>query len=132
MIYMLDTNICIYMIKRKPVHVIEHLRRIPISDVGLSSITLSELEYGVEKSQQKVRNKIALAQFVTPLEIAPYDDLAAKHYGEIRCYLEKKDQLIGALDLLIAAHTLSLNSTLVTNNKKEFSKVPGLKIENWL
>jgi len=130
--YMLDTNICIYIIKRKPVHVIEHLQRIPISDVGLSSITLSELEYGVEKSQHKVQNKIALAQFVTPLQIAPYDDLAAKHYGEIRFYLEKKGQAIGALDLLIAAHALSLNSSLVTNNEKEFSRVPGLKIENWI
>ena len=130
--YMLDTNICIYMIKRKPVHVIEHLQRIPISDIGLSSITLNELEYGVEKSQHKVQNKIALAQFVTPLQIPPYDDLAAKHYGEIRCDLEKRGQSIGALDLLIAAHTLSLNSTLVTNNEKEFSRVPGLKIKNWL
>ena len=77
--YMLDTNICIYIIKRKPVNVIEHLQEISISDVGLSSITLSELEYGVEKSQQKEQNKIALAQFITPLEIVPYDDLAAKY-----------------------------------------------------
>jgi len=130
--YMLDTNICIYIIKRKPEHVINHLQQIPISDVGLSSITLSELEYGVEKSQHKVKNKIALAQFMTPLIIAPYDDLAARHYGEIRCYLEKKGQSIGALDLLIAAHALSLNATLVTNNEQKFNRIPKLKIENWI
>lgn len=130
--YMLDTNICIYIIKRKPVKVIKYIKKIPISNIGISSITLSELEYGVEKSQRKVQNKIALVQFITPLEIAPYDDLAAKHYGEIRCSLEKQGRIIGSLDLLIAAHALSINAKLVTNNEKEFSRIPGLKIENWI
>jgi len=129
--YMLDTNICIYIIKRKPVKVIKHLKKIPFPNIGISSITLSELEYGVEKSQRKAQNKIALAQFITPLEIAPYDELAAKHYGEIRVLLEKRGQPIGTLDLLIAAHALSLNATLVTNNEKEFRKVTGLTVENW-
>ena len=129
--YMLDTNICIYIIKRKPEHVIDHLQQIPILDVGLSSITLSELEYGVEKNHRKEQNKIALAQFLAPLEIIAYDDLAAQEYGKIRVALEKKGQPIGPFDFLIAVHTISLNCILVTNNEKEFKKVPGLKVENW-
>lgn len=129
--YILDTNICIYIIKKKPHKVIARLQKIDISDVGISSITLSELEYGVEMSRKKERNKMALMEFLTPIEIMSYDDLAAQAYGKIRGFLEKKGRLIGPLDMLIAAHALSLNSILVTNNEKEFRRVPGLKIENW-
>ncbi len=129
--YMLDTNICIYIIKKKPVKVIDHLTNLPISDVGLSTITVSELEYGVAKSGKIEQNKIALIAFLAPLEIVVYDLNAAGIYGEIRSYLEKQGQPIGPLDLLIAAHALSLNSILVTNNEREFKKVPGLKFENW-
>jgi len=130
--YMLDTNICIYLIKRKPVAVIERLRQIRISQVGISSITLSELEYGVAKSSQPGRNQIALAQFLAPIEISSYGDEAAQQYGPLRALLEKQGTPIGSLDMLIAAHVLSINCILVTNNEKEFSRVPNLKIDNWV
>lgn len=129
--YMLDTNICIYVIKRNPEKVLAHLRKTRISDVYISSITLSELEYGVQKSTRKEQNRIALAEFAAPLEIAPYDDLAAREYGEIRAHLEKTGKSLGALDALIAAHARALKVTLVTNNEREFKRVPGLPIKNW-
>jgi len=129
--YLLDTNVCIYIIKEKPSRVIQRLQEVEISDVGISTITLSELSYGVEKSQRRAQNRIALAAFVTPLEIVPYDDQAAQAYGKIRSFLETQGQPLGPLDMLIAAHALSLNCTLVTNNVKEFSRVPELPIENW-
>jgi len=130
--YMLDTNICIYIIKKKPDKVIRHLRELRLSDVCISSITLSELEYGVEKSEQRDRNKIALAKFIAPIEVIAYDDLAAARYGGIRSFLEKNGISIGALDMLIAAHALAEDLILVTNNEREFKRVPGLKIENWV
>jgi len=102
-----------------------------IADVGISSITLSELEYGVAKSQKPPQNKLALAEFLAPIEILPYDDMAAVQYGEIRALLERQGTPIGSLDMLIAAHALSLNSILVTNNESEFRRVPGLIVENW-
>ncbi len=129
--YLLDTNICIYIIREKPLKVLEHLQLVDIRDVGISAITLSELEYGVEKSTRKARNKIALTEFLVPLEIMPYDDLAAQYYGKIRSFLERDGQIIGPLDLLIAAHALSLNSILVTRNEKEFRRIPELSVENW-
>ncbi len=129
--YMLDTNICIYIIKKKPASVIVRLQKTRMSEVCISSITLSELEYGVEKSQKKEQNKIALASFIAPLEVVAYEDLAAAKYGEIRALLEKKGKTIGTLDMLIAAHALSLNLIVVTNNEKEFKRVPDLKVENW-
>jgi tRNA(fMet)-specific endonuclease VapC len=130
--FMLDTNICIYIIKRKPAKVIKRFQRTEISRIGISAITLSELLYGVSKSSQPQQNQIALAQFVAPLEILPYDDDAAQYYGEMRTFLEKKGTSIGALDMLIAAHALSAACTLVTNNEKEFDRIPGLKIESWV
>ena len=129
--FMLDTNICIYIIKKKPLGILQRLQKIKISDVCISSITLSELEYGVEKSAHRNQNKIALTEFMTPIEIAPYDDLAAQEYGKIRASLEQKGKTIGPLDMLIAAHALALNVILVSNNKKEFQRVPKLNVENW-
>lgn len=129
--YMLDTNICIYIIKKKPVKVIEALKCTNIGDICISVITLAELEYGVEKSRQKERNKIALISFLTPLEILPFTGNAAATFGEIRAALEKKGEVIGAYDLLIAAHALSENLILVTNNTGEFNRVPGLSLQNW-
>ncbi len=130
--YMLDTNICIYIIKRKPQTVIERFLQTEISQIGISSITLSELLFGVSKSSKPDQNKIALAQFVAPLEILAYDDQAAQYYGDLRAYLERQGKPIGSLDMLIAAHALSINNTLVTNNEKEFVRIPDLKIENWV
>ena len=128
---MLDTNICIYIIKKKPTDVIERFRQTRISQVGISSITLSELEYGVAKSSKPDQNQFALAQFLAPLEILSYGDEAAQQYGRLRAFLEKQGTPIGSLDMLIAAHALSTDSTLVTNNEKEFNRVPNLKIDNW-
>ena len=130
--YMLDTNTCIYIIKRKPVEIIDRFRQLQISQVSISSITLSELEYGVIKSSKPEQNHLALAQFLAPIEILPYDNGAAQHYGELRLYLEKHGTPIGSLDMLIAAHALSTGCILITNNVKEFERVPNLKINNWV
>jgi tRNA(fMet)-specific endonuclease VapC len=129
--FMLDTNTCIYVIKQKPPHVIDRFKRTEISQIGISSITLSELIYGISKSSQPEQNRMALTQFIAPLEILPYDDEAAQCYGDLRVHLEKQGTPIGALDMLIAAHALSVACTLVTNNEKEFIRVPELKIVNW-
>ncbi len=129
--YMLDTNICMYIIKQKPKDVIERFRQAQVSEIGVSSITLSELEYGVMKSAKSEQNKLALVQFIAPIEISAYDDVAAQHYGVIRAHLERQGTPIGSLDMLIAAHALSINSVLITNNESEFGRVSHLKIENW-
>jgi tRNA(fMet)-specific endonuclease VapC len=107
--YLLDTNICIYIIKRKPEQVIERLRQSRIPEIGISSITLSELEYGAAKSARPEQNKISLLEFLAPLEIISYDDVAAQEYGKIRTYLEQQGTPIGSMDMLIAAHALSLD-----------------------
>lgn len=129
--YMLDTNTCIYIIKRKPPKVIGRFKKADISLIGISSITLSELLYGVSKSSRPEQNQIALAQFAAPLEIMPYDDNAAQSYGDLRAGLEKQGTPIGSLDMLIAAHAISLNCVLIMNNEKEFNRIPNLRIENW-
>lgn len=129
--FLLDTNICIYVIKRKPIDVIKRFSQARISQIGISSITLSELLYGVSKSSKPEQNYMALVQLVAPLEILPYNNEAAQYYGNLRAHLEKQGTTIGSLDMLIAAHALSLAYTLVTNNEKEFMRVPGLKLENW-
>lgn len=130
--YMLDTNTRIYMIKRKPAEVIKRFKQLRISQVGISSITLSELECGVMKSSKPQQNHLALAQFMAPIDILPYGDAAAFHYGALRFYLEKQGTPIASLDMLTAAHALSKGCILVTNNEKEFDRVPNLKIDNWV
>ena len=129
--YMLDTNICIYLIKKKPIKVLKKLQTFDVTDIVISSITLSELEYGIAKSDLREQNRDALNKFLTPLEIIPYDDKAAVHYGDIRTYLEKKGNVIGAMDMLIGAHARSIPVTLVTNNLREFKRIPELRVENW-
>ena len=129
---MLDTNICIYVIKRRPVSVLQRFRFFPAGDIGISAITLAELEYGAAKSAQPKQNREALEAFVSPLEVAPFDRHATEAYGKIRAALEKRGRPIGALDLLIAAHALSLGVRVVTNNEREFKRVPGLRVENWV
>jgi tRNA(fMet)-specific endonuclease VapC len=130
--FMFDTNICIYIIKQKPSNVIERFQQMEISQICISSITLSELFYGASKSSRPEQNQIALSQFVAPLEILSYDDDAARFYGSLRAHLERQGTPIGSLDMLIAAHALSVACTLVTNNEKEFNRVPDLKIDNWI
>lgn len=129
--YMLDTNICIYLIKKKPEKVLCHFKAHTIGDIGISSITLAELRYGVEKSQQVQKNRDALYEFLLPLEIADFDDEAAVSYGTVRVALEKAGTLIGSMDMLIGAHALSLGVTLVTNNVREFRYLNGLNIADW-
>ncbi|MDZ8024012.1 MAG: type II toxin-antitoxin system VapC family toxin [Nostoc sp. DedQUE11] len=128
--YLLDTNICIYLIKQKPQKVIDKFQTLSISDVGVSSITVAELEYGVTKSQQQQKNRTALLQFLLPLEIFEFNQASATIYGTIRSDLETRGLIIGAMDMLIAAHALSLGVTLVTNNIREFSRIPTLSLEN--
>ncbi len=130
--YMLDTNICIYVIKHKPESVFRKLKKIKPEDVCISSITYAELAYGVEKSAQPERNRLALSMMLSSIEIVAFDDAAADEYGEIRAGLEKEGTPIGSLDMLIAAHARSLGCTLVTNNTKEFCRVEGLEVVNWV
>jgi tRNA(fMet)-specific endonuclease VapC len=129
---MLDTNICIYIIKQQPSAVLKHFLEYQIGDIGISSITLSELRYGVARSKHKEKNTKALDQFVIPLDIALFDEKAALAYGGIRATLEKAGTPIGAMDMLIAAHAVSLGVALVTNNTREFSRIPGLRIVDWV
>lgn len=129
---LLDTNICIYIIKKKPKSAIKKITSYSIGDIGISSITLAELAYGVSKSQQKQQNQEALENFLISIEIYPFDDLAAIEYGSIRAELESQGTPIGPMDLLIAAHARSLGLPVITNNTKEFMRVNRLQVENWV
>ena len=131
MTYMLDTNICIYIIKRKPEDLINRFLRTNPDDMAVSSITVSELFYGVFKSSKPAQNMAALTNFLLPFEILSYDDKASIEYGKIRAGLEKNGKIIGPMDLLIAAHAKSLSLILITNNIKEFTRIPDLNVENW-
>ena len=129
---MLDTNICIYIIKQKPPEVLARFNRYDVGDIALSAVTVAELQYGVHKSQQSTRNQQALDQFLLPLIIVPFDQAAAVTYGDVRTSLERQGKPIGPLDTLIAAHALSLDLVLATNNVGEFGRVAGLRVENWV
>ena len=129
--YLLDTNICIYVIRRRPTHVVDRLIAHDPREVAISSVTLAELEFGVEKSTAQIRNRAALELFLAPLQVLAFDAGAAKRYGAIRADLERKGRPIGGLDLMIAAHALAVEAILVTNNPREFTRVPRLRIENW-
>ena len=128
---MLDANVCIYLIKEHPPSVLERFVSHAVGDIGISVITLAELEYGVSKSSRPARNREALDQFISPLEVAPFDRQATAAYGKLRTMLEKQGAPIGSMDLLIAAHALSLEVRLVTRNVREFGRVPGLRFEDW-
>jgi len=129
--YLIDTNICIYIMNKRPAVVIKKFKQFELGDVGISTITVSELQYGVAKSIHRKENQQRLEQFMAPFEILAYDEMAAKAYGDIRFHLEKCSQPIGPLDVLIAAHALSKNLILVTNNDKEFKRIKNLQVENW-
>jgi tRNA(fMet)-specific endonuclease VapC len=130
--YLLDTNICIYIIKKKPPEVIERFNMNSFAEIGISSITVAELEYGVQKSKHHEQNREALEQFLLPLIVVDFDHNAAIVYGKIRAELESQGKPMGPLDTLIAAHAISMGLTLVTNNTKEFFRVQNLKIVNWV
>ena len=130
--YMLDTNICIYAIKHKPKHVFEKLQEHDPSEICISSVTYAELAHGVEKSQAVERNRLALGLLIANIEIMSFDSLAAECYGKIRADLERVGTPIGPLDMMIAGHAKSLGYTVVTNNTREFERVEGLRLENWV
>ncbi len=130
--YMLDTNICIYVIKHKPETVFQKLQNTNPEDVCISSVTYAELVHGVEKSAAVEKNRLALSMLLANMEILDFDVDAADCYGKIRAVLEKKGTPIGPLDMMIAAHAQSLGYTVVTNNVKELSRVSALRIENWV
>lgn len=129
--WLLDTNVCIAVIRQRPESALRRLRGKQVGQVGLSTITLAELEFGAAKSQQPARARAALREFLLPLEVVPFDEAAADAYGTVRAAMEKKGRPIGPLDTLIAAHALALGTVLVTNNTREFRRVPGLSVEDW-
>lgn len=129
--YLLDTNIVIYVIKRRPIEALDTFNR-HSGQMAISSITLAELIHGAEKSAQTAQNLRVVEDFASRLEVLPYTPKAAHHYGQIRASLEKAGQPIGVNDLHIAAHARSEGLVLVTNNEREFNKVPALQVENWI
>lgn len=129
--YMLDTNICIHVIKRRPEKLRQRFNRFA-EQLSISTVVVAELTYGAEKSARPAENLSAVEQFCANLEVLPFSERAAHHYGRVRATLEQSGQPIGAYDLLIAAHARSEGLTLVTNNEREFEKVDGLLVENWL
>lgn len=129
---MLDTDTCIYILKKKPENVIHKLSKIPMENICISSITYAELVHGVEKSLQKRKNLEVLTHFLKHLEILEWGQDAAQYYGQIRVVLETQGTLIGNMDLMIAAHARSIHAKLITNNLKHFSRVPHLKCETWV
>ena len=129
--WLLDTNVCIAVIRQRPESALRRLRGKQVGQVGLSTITLAELEFGAAKSQQPAKARAALREFLLPLEVVTFDEGAAEAYGTVRAAMEKKGRPIGPLDTLIAAHALALGTVLVTSNTREFRRVPGLSVEDW-
>lgn len=129
--YLLDTNICIYLIKQHPEIMMKRLKSHAISDIKISSVTIAELFYGVAKSKQKKMNEEALIKFLSPFEFVPFTDEDAIVYGAIRTEVERKGQVIGPYDLQLAAQSIARNLIMVTNNEKEFRRVTAMRIENW-
>ena len=129
---LLDTNICIYIIKNKPLQVKKRFQEFKIGELALSTITVSELFYGAYKSKYVEKNLAALESFLLPFEVIDFDYNASINYAKIRASLEKNGNIIGNMDMQIAAIALSLDIPLVTNNIKEFLKVENLKLENWV
>lgn len=130
--YLLDTNICIYLIKKHPPEVLARFQQIQLKQLHIPSITLFELYYGIEKNNSQQRNLAALENFIAPLTIVDFTLDAAKKAAKIRSHLQKQGTPIGAYDIQIAAIAISLNMTLLTNNTREFERVKGLKLENWV
>ena len=132
--YMLDTNTCIYIIKRKTNKILEKIKKNREKGLCISSITLAELEFGNANADilYRERNKVALMEFLTIINIKHFDEKAAGEYGLLKKDLKDRNCLIGPYDMLIGAHAKSLGLTLVTNNEKEFKRIKDLKIENWV
>jgi tRNA(fMet)-specific endonuclease VapC len=129
--FMLDTNTCVDLIRRRNDRTLRRMQRYRPDDLCVSSVTLSELEYGAAKSADPQRNRLALAKFMTPLSVLPYDDAVAPVYGRVRAELERTGTPIGPMDTMIAAHALTLGLIVVTDNEREFRRVSELKVQNW-
>ena len=130
--YLLDSNICIYIINQSPKQVVHHIKKLKVHQIKLSSISLAELEYGVSKSRNREKNRNALINFASAFDIVEFNDNDAEVYGLIRAELEQKGQVIGPYDMQIAAQALTRDLILVTNNTAEFTRIPKLKLENWV
>ncbi len=129
--YMLDTDICSYIIRERPLQVFEHFKKIEMNQLYISVVTYAELIYGVEHSSSKKVNRLIIDDFVRHLSIISWDQKAAEHYGRIRAFLRVEGNIIGSMDMMIAAHARSRKMILVTNNDNYFKRVPKLKVENW-
>lgn len=129
--YLLDTDICIYLVKNKSDALIAKLKAAGNENVFVSSVTVAELSYSIAKSEQRIKNREALFKFLSPFEIIPFTEIDAEYYGGIRSNLEKAGTPIGPYDLQIAAQAISRSLTLVSNNEREFSRIKNLKLENW-
>jgi len=130
-LYMLDTDICSYIIRERPVQVLEHFKQVEMEQLCISVVTYAELIFGVEHSSSKKVNRAIIDDFVQHLSIISWDEEAAEHYGKIRAYLQAKGKVIGSMDMMIAAHARSQGMTVVTNNDRHFKRVPKLTVENW-
>ena len=130
-LYMLDTDTCSYIIRERPIGVLEHFRKLAMEQICISSVTYAELLYGVARSSSKRINRPIVDDFVRHLDAIDWDTAAAEQYGQIRADLEARGEPVGAMDMMIAAHAKSIRAVLVTNNQKHFSRIKGLKIENW-
>ncbi|MEN7972459.1 MAG: type II toxin-antitoxin system VapC family toxin [Verrucomicrobiota bacterium] len=129
--YLLDTNICVFLIRNRSPRVLAELRKHDPADLCISAITVAELEYGCDRSADPGKNHLALTEFLSPFTLLPFDEAAACVYGRVRIGLEKVGTPIGSMDLLIAAHAVSRQMTVVTNNTREFNRVEGLVVEDW-
>ena len=129
--YLIDTNICIYLMNHHPPEVLERFRKVGVGKIAISSITVSELHYGARKSGRIKKNIKRIEEFIYPFDVLAYDEAASQEYGKIRAHLEKNGLVIGPLDMLIAAHAVSRHLILITNNTQEFKRVTSLQVENW-
>lgn len=129
--YLLDTNICVALIRQRPPTVIQHITNHQLTDICISTITIAELQYGVNKSRNVLQNQHALGQFLIPFTFLEFDDSAAHVYGPLRTLLESQGTPIGSLDMLLAAQAIAQSVIVVTNNTKEFSRIPQLTLEDW-
>ena len=130
--YLLDTNICIYAIKKKPILVLEKIKEKSKLGIYISALTVAELEYGIENSAKIEENRVSLLKYLSLFKILSFDDRDAIPYGKLKAKLRKDGQIIGPIDMLLAAQALSKDLIFVTNNIKEFRRIENLKLENWV
>jgi tRNA(fMet)-specific endonuclease VapC len=132
LMYLLDTNTCIYAIKNKPILVLEQIKEKSKLGIYISALTVAELEYGIENSTKIEENRVSLLKYLSLFNILPFDDRDAIPYGKLKAKLRKEGNIIGPIDMLLAAQALSKDLIVVTNNSKEFRRIENLKLENWV